>query len=77
MNKYFTELQAAQSDELAPGLGGDLIRLALLAAGGITSADERIEISEELIRKGWRLQVKNWTKLTGVSWEIATRTQPA
>lgn len=55
--EYFKELQAATSDEITPGLNGNLVRLAHLAAGGITSQDERELIAVTLERKATELGV--------------------
>lgn len=57
--KYFKQLQGARTDEVAPGLGGNLVRLAQLAGGGITSQAEREEIAILLLEKARALGVKD------------------
>ena len=57
MNKYFKELVDAKNDEIASKLGGNLVRLAQLAGGGITSQTEREEIAIALLQKAKELNV--------------------
>jgi hypothetical protein len=55
--KYFRQLQAAQSDEIAPGLKGNLVHLAIGAASGITSQAEREAVAILLLQKARELRV--------------------
>ena len=57
MNKYLEELKCANTDEIASGLGGNLVRLAQLAGCGVTSQLEREEIAMSLLQKAKELNV--------------------
>lgn len=71
-NKYFDQLKKAQSDEIAPGIKGELARLANLAAGGITSWQERCQIASLLLAKAAQLEV-DCANLRATAASLATR----
>lgn len=54
--KYLKELKSAQSDEIAPGIPGELGRLAHLAAHAQGPAERR-EVVRVLLDKGAELNV--------------------
>lgn len=72
MNKYFNQLKRAQSDEIAPGLKGELVRLANLATQGITSWQERCAIASLLLKKATDLEI-DCANLRATAAGIATR----
>lgn len=56
-DEYLKELQEANTDELAPGIGGNLVRIAQLAGSGLTSQSQREEIAVILLKKAKELNV--------------------
>ena len=70
--KYFNQLKKAQSDEIAPGIKGELVRLANLAASGITSWQERAQIASLLLKKSVELEIES-ANLRATAAAIATR----
>lgn len=77
--KYFKQLQAATSDVIVPAQGkcsainGNFVRLANLAAGGITSEADRAAIAQALDDKGDQYQVANLRNLRETASSIRNR----
>jgi hypothetical protein len=73
--KYFQQLKNANSDVVAGSIGGEFVRLAMLAASGVTSESERQQIADLLDAKGDQFPVANVRNLRNTANEIRNRWQ--
>ena len=80
-SKYFKQLQKATSDVIVqaqgscPALMGNFVRLANLAAGGVTTETERVAIAQALDNKGDQYHVRNIRNLRETASSIRNRWQ--
>lgn len=70
--EYLAELKSSLTDEIAPGIGGELVRLAQMASGGVTSQSERENVAIALLTSARRIGVDS-KNLRAVAAGLITR----
>lgn len=69
---YMNELATAAVDDIAAGIKGELVRIALLACGGVTSQWEREDVAILMLRRARALNIDS-ASVRACASELITR----